>query len=242
MSTMLPAVLAAILVAGLARAVTGFGFALLAVPLLSLHMAVPNAVALTIVLQVAMVPRDVFVSWRRLDRSYLLRLLVWALPAIPLGQLALLSVPAEGARMALAGLVLTGVGMRAAPPPLAGLLRRMPVGVAGFLAGFMGGLAAMPGPPVVLHALSRPDAPDRTRATLLLFFGALSICSLPVLVQSGAADAGLGWLALSALPVLLLADSLGRRLSGYISVSAYHNLSAGLLCLSACLAVYPVLR
>ena len=63
-----------------------------------------------------------------------------------------------------------------------------------------------------------------------------------VLVQSGAADTGLGWLALSALPVLLLADSLGRRLSGYISVSAYHNLSAGLLCLSACLAVYPVLR
>lgn len=242
MTAMLPAVLATILVAGLARAVTGFGFALLAVPLLSLHLSVPQAVALTIVLQVAMVPRDLLASWRRLDRDYLLRLLVWALPAIPLGQLTLLSVSADAARMVLAALVLTGVGMRAAPPPVAGLLRRMPVRVAGFLAGFMGGLAAMPGPPVVLHALSRPDAPERTRATLLLFFGALSICALPVLVQSGAADAGLGRLALIALPVLLLADSLGRRLSGYISVPAYQGLSAGLLCLAACLAVYPVLR
>ncbi|MFZ0099866.1 MAG: sulfite exporter TauE/SafE family protein [Gemmobacter sp.] len=234
-------ILGAVLVAGLARAITGFGFALLAVPLLGLQMPLPEAVALTILLQVAMIPRDVATGWRHLDRGYLMRLLLGALPAIPLGQIALLTIPPDQARLALAALVVLAIVLRAAPAPVAGLIGRAPAPVAGAIAGLMAGLAAMPGPPVVLHALARPLSPDQVRATLVMFFGILSIISLPALIHGGAADKSIILLAVSALPALVTADWAGRWVARRLGSSAFRQLAGALLLFSACIAVYPAL-
>lgn len=234
-------ILGAVLAAGLARAVTGFGFALLAVPLLGLKMPLPQAVALTILLQVAMIPRDIAASWRHLDRGYLMRLLVGALPAIPLGQIALLTIPPDQARLALAALVVVAIVMRAAPAPVAGQIGRAPAPLAGAIAGLMAGLAAMPGPPVVLHALARPLSPDQVRATLVMFFGILSIISLPALIHGGAADRSTILLAVSALPALFAADWAGRWVARRLRSSTFRQLASGLLLFSACIAAYPIL-
>lgn len=230
-----------IMLAGLARAVTGFGFALLAVPILGLWMLLPEAVALTILLQVVMLPRDVAVSWRQMDRRYLMWLMFGALPALPLGQIALLTIPPETAQIALVCLVIVAILLRWAPAPVASLIGRTPTPLVGALAGLMEGLAAMPGPPVVLHALATPLSPNQVRATLLMFFGVLAILSVPALAKGGAANKDTLILTLQTLPALLLSDWIGYRIAQKVKPPVYRGIATAILVVSAVVTIYPLL-
>lgn len=235
-------VVAAIAIGAFARALTGFGFALLAVPLLSLTLDLPSAVCLALLLQVAMVPRDVLTGAGRIDRRYLVLLLAGALPAVPVGQLVLLAIPADAARLILALLILVAILMRAGWRGFTVLMARAPAPVTGIMAGLMAGLIAMPGPPVVLHALSRGLEAERMRSTLVLFFGALSVCGLPTMIAAGVIDRELLLLALMALPLMLLVDLIGRTVAARIPQGLFERMTLGLLVLSAAVAIGSAVR
>ncbi|MEH7830025.1 sulfite exporter TauE/SafE family protein [Gemmobacter denitrificans] len=233
---------AAIALGALARALTGFGFALLAVPLLSLKLDLPSAVCLAILLQVAMVPRDLLTGRGKIERRYLLLLLAGALPAVPVGQAVLLAIPTDAARVILAPLILIAILMRAGWRGFTLLIAQAPAPVAGMLAGLMAGLVAMPGPPVVLHALSRGLDAEKIRSTLVLFFGILSICSLSTMIAAGVIDRDLLALAVMALPLMLLVDFVGKTLAARIPREMFERTSVGLLVVSAAVAIGSVLQ
>ncbi|NVK60323.1 MAG: sulfite exporter TauE/SafE family protein [Rhodobacteraceae bacterium] len=210
-----PLIAAAVLAAGVLRGLTGFGFALAAVPLMSLFVPPAHAVVIAILLQCLVGLRDVVAMHGLLDRQSLGLLSAGALFGTPLGVWGLAQLSPDMLRVVLA--LLVGAGL------LALLLRvRLSPGPgpalgAGMVSGIFAGLAAMPGPPAIAYFLGRAQPAACTRASLMVFFFVTALMALPGLYWSGQLSAGLFVQAVIAFPAMLLgtwAGGLGFRRLG----------------------------
>lgn len=195
--------LAVFALAALTQAVSGFGSALVAVPLLALVVApVPAVVAATMVSLVLTAG-----AWRRdaghADTSAVRRLVLFGLLGMPLGLVALALLPEDGLTAVIAMVLLALVVVLALGLPL-------PTGrsvhpAAGVVSGALLTATGMNGPPLVLAL--RDEPPTRFRATLqavfclqdvaaVVAFVALGKVDETVLVACGAGILGLpvGWL------------------------------------------------
>ncbi|MDB6177320.1 sulfite exporter TauE/SafE family protein [Paracoccus sp. Z330] len=225
---------AATLAAGFLRGVTGFGFALAAVPLYSLTMAPLQAIVVAQILQIAAAPTDFLQNRRSVDRRALGRLCGGALVFAPIGAVFATRLPADALRLAIAAIVLMG---------LAALMARVtirdgkaPAVTAGALAGLLGGLAAMPGPPAVAYFLGRGTEKSVSRASLLLFFAFTASIALAALaLESEVVDWGIGVSALAAYPSMLFGNWMGTRLFQRLGDGHYRVAALAVLFLSAAL-------
>lgn len=221
--------LAVTLVAGLARGFSGFGGALIFMPLASSVIS-PQLASATLLLAdglaaLSLIPNAVATAPKRNP----LLLAAGALIGAPLGTLALVHLPVFWLRwgisvMVLAMLALLASGLRYRGRPTSPLS----VGV-GLVSGFFSGAAQLGGPPVVAYLIGQ-DMPGRTvRASLILFFAMSSLIS--------AASYGLnGLLTLPALvlaglvaPVFALGLFLGSRLFGLASETLFRRVCFGLI-------------
>jgi len=197
--------------AGFMRGFTGFGFAMAGVPLLAIVIAPAKAVPYVIVLQLAMGIWD----WREIKKRAHWPTLPWlmagALIGTPIGAAGLVLMSADWARLAIAASVLLAVvllarGMRFAkmPPPPA-------LGATGMLAGVLNGVAAMPGPPVIVLFLAGPLSVEVGRASMVGFFAYSNAVGAVTAGVAGLLNWGIVFLALVSVPLLLGAQWLGRR-------------------------------
>lgn len=204
--------LAVVLAAGFMRGYTGFGFAMAAVPLLALVIPPARAVPFVILMQLMAGIWD----WREARQHAHWRSLPWlmagAIVGTPLGVLALAAMSADWARLAIAGAVILAVLLMARGFKLA----RMPghpilIGT-GLAAGVLNGIAAMPGPPVIVLYLAGALTIEAGRASLLLFFSVNNLIGAASAGVTGLIPPGTLLLAAAALPVVLAGQWLGRRL------------------------------
>lgn len=212
---------AAVLLAAILRGFSGFGFALAAVPLISLVIAPASAIAVAILVQAIVGVRDILVLRSVLDRPGLLRLSAGALIGTPIGLFGLLFLDAATIRLAIAAIVGLGVLflLRKAHPGSSPNLRlAAPTGI---VAGLFSGLAAMPGPPVVAYYLSSATPAAVARASMMVFFFVTSLMSLPGLALGGLLDMRVIVLALIATPLMLSGNSLGHIAFKRAPSSAY---------------------
>lgn len=168
------ALAAAILIAGgaaLCQSLTGFGFALVMVPLLSLVWDVKSAVVTSTVLgAVTLLPLLVEVR-RHVNVVTAAALLAGSLVGIPPGLLILDRIDPEVLKI-LVGVVVIGASVlayrvrevRAIRPGVASAV------AAGAVSGVMGGSTSMGGPPVIFYLLGAERNMQVFRGTLLAFF------------------------------------------------------------------------
>lgn len=158
------------LLAGCVQGVTGFGGALVAIPLLSLVMDVKQAVPLSILNGLVTTTTMAYTLRHHLDWRKILPMLIGSLPGTLLGTLLLKQ--ADAALISrLLGLVLVAVSLfnlRFAPRPVNpsrfwGL-------VAGFFSGVITATVGAGGPPVIIYATLNDWSKDQIRATLTGFF------------------------------------------------------------------------
>ncbi len=232
-------------VAGVLRGLTGFGFALAAVPLLSMFLVPAQAVALVICMQALVGFRDVVQVHRLVEWPAVGRLSLGAVVGTPAGVALLAWLDPAAMRLAIAALVGIGLAMLLRPgkapipaaegeaPPSRGAL---PTGV---LSGLFGGLAAMAGPPAIVWFMRGGRPPAVMRASLMVFFFATSIIAAPMLVWNGVLDLRVLFLGVCALPVLILSTSAGARLFARTSDAGYRRVALGVL---AAMAAASALR
>jgi uncharacterized protein len=205
--------LAALMVFGaaLVRGLTGFGMAIILVPLLGMFMPPAQAVVLGILLQLLIGPAGLPKILADADRRSALTIGGVAMLATPFGLAALLITPPPVARLLIA-LIAIGAFLAvllpqrkdAAPPAM------LATGLTGIASGLLTGFAAMPGPPVIPYYLRQPIAPAVARASMMLVFFATAIAGSIAATVMGRA----GWHDLS-LAVLLYAPMwLGNFLGG----------------------------
>ncbi|TAM90508.1 MAG: sulfite exporter TauE/SafE family protein [Jatrophihabitans sp.] len=205
---------AAGLAGGVAQAATGFGFALVAVPLLALAATPHDAVVAVTAASAAMSSWAAWRERREVDRVLTTRICLAAIVGMPAGLAALILAPQRVLAYGVAGVALAFLAWT-----LAG--RTVRPGRATVLgAGLIGGAAltstGMNGPPIVaaLHALRMPVR--RQRATLQAVFCLQDIVAVAAFAALGQTSSRVWLYVLCAVPGAVLGwfagDVLFRRM------------------------------
>src|SRR3984957_5513150 len=166
------------LVSGTARGFSGFGSALIFMPLAS-SLAAPRLVAALLLIidfvgATPLIPN----AWRQADRRATGVMVLGALVGVPIGTYFLSRLDPVTTRWIISGfvfalllLLVSGWRYRGKDHPA------ISIGIGG-LAGFCSGLAQTGGPPIVGYWLGRPIASAIARANILLFFVASDFFSV----------------------------------------------------------------
>ncbi|MGN6750392.1 MAG: sulfite exporter TauE/SafE family protein [Xanthobacteraceae bacterium] len=157
-ASIVPAVACSLVIAGLLKGIIGVGMPVVALPLLSLFIDVKSAaMLLSMPLIFGNLPQALEGGKTGRCLMQLMPVFVGMIPGLFLGVRVLLALDANVAKI-IAGLVLMGVGGITLLAPKLQLQSRMilPTGIAfGFFGGFLGGVAAMPGPIVFIFLLAK---------------------------------------------------------------------------------------
>ena len=220
---------AIVFVAGVIQGCSGFGFGLVSSPCLML--VVPPTVAVpTVVMLSAVSTFMIAVEARRHIRPRLVGpIFAGALIGLPLGTYALHVL--DGALLKVfVGVFATG----AAVAILAGLRRPVPNHVAamapvGVAAGFLGGSAAMGGPPIVLFMANQGFPKNIFRANLVCYFFLTNCMLMGLHAFSGILTPTVAGRVLLYVPVLVLGTAAGIRLARHVSETAFRRFSMALV-------------
>src|ERR1700689_2667514 len=205
------------LVSGTARGFSGFGSALIFMPLAS-SIAAPRLVAsLLLVIDFIAAAPLLPNAWRHADRKATAVMAAGALVGVPIGTWFLSRLDPVTTRWIISGfvfalllLLLSGWRYRGKDFPA------LSIGIGG-LSGFCSGLAQTGGPPIVGYWLGRPIASGIARANILLFFGASDFFSVVSYAVSGLLTADAMRFSLLVGPVYGIGVWCGAKLFGRAS-------------------------
>ncbi len=201
------------------QAVTGFGFALVAVPLLSI---VVDPVDTVIV--VTMVGLGLTTIAARRERAHILRapakrMIVGGLVGMPLGLVALIGLEEQALRIVIAVVITTLVVALALRVRLgSGVKAQWGAGVA---SGALLTSTGLNGPPLVLTLQSMQVSPAVTRGTLQRVFQGQDVAAVLAFVLVGRVNLEIVVLALSGMVGVPLGWAWGDRLFGKFSPEVF---------------------
>jgi uncharacterized membrane protein YfcA len=220
-------------VSGTARGFSGFGSALIFMPLAS-SMASPRLIAaLLLVIDFIAAAPLLPNAWRKADRSATAVMAAGAFVGVPIGTWCLSRFDPVTTRWiiscfvgALLLLLLSGWRYRGKDYPA------ISVGIGG-LAGFCSGLAQTGGPPIVGYWLGRPIASVIARANILLFFGASDFFSLVSYAFTGLITSDSIRFALLVGPIYGIGVWFGSQLFGRASETLFRSICYVLIAAAA---------
>jgi uncharacterized membrane protein YfcA len=216
-------------VAGLARGFSGFGAALIFVPLASTVaspiVAAPLLLVVDLVLAAGLIPN----AWRIADRREVGTMLIGTLMGVPMGVWILARADAISIRWTIAAMVAAALALLMsgwrfkgpAKPPLT-------IGI-GALAGLFSGVAQVGGPPIVVYWLSTEPRPQVMRANIVLYFAVSASYTALSYAFAGVLTFGIAGLALVIGPAYGLGLFTGTRLFPLASPHTYARICYALI-------------
>jgi len=231
---------ASALTAGLARGFSGFGGALIFVPLASAAVGPRAAAPLLLIIDAVAAAGLIPNAWRHAGKREVAWMTAGALFGVPLGAWLLTKADPLALRWGLAAAVVVLLLMlisgwryhgRRTPPVTAGV---------GLLAGLLSGAAQIGGPPIVAYWLSSALRADVVRANIVLYFAVSTVFSGVAYVAGGLITETVLVLALLVGPVYGLGIYLGSRLFGLASETMFRQICYALIGIAAALSL-PVL-
>ena len=218
----------AIALAAAVQSTTGFGFALLAVPLLSLVVPADDAVVVSASLGLVSSATIALASRAHGDRVAIGRMLVGAAIGAPLG-LALLEITTgRQLRFVLAGVIATYLVVELRGWQLRHAGRGIEVG-AGVVSGALNTALSTNGPPLVMALHARQLPPDAFRATITAVLAGSGLFTVVLFGVSGRYDGPIAAQLAVALPALGLGYLLGARHRRRLAPATFHRLVLALL-------------
>lgn len=216
---------AAVFLAGLTYGLTGFGFALVATPILVVLISPRVAVPAVLLMSMANGLLLLIASWRDIQPRRILPLALAGMLATPAGAYFL----AHGSAAALKSFIGFVITLFA----LAFLLGfQRPIGEEGpasipigLVSGFLNGSTGMSGPPVILFFTNQGVEQRAFRANLVAYFMALNLVTLPLYALHDLVTREVGMYALAALPALALGTWAGVRLAGRVNPRLFRSIT-----------------
>jgi uncharacterized membrane protein YfcA len=224
------------------RGLTGFGMAIILVPLLGLIVTPGEAVVLGIFLQVLIGPVGLKIIYADADRKSALTIAAFAMVATPLGIWLLKQTTPDVARLLIATIAIGAFLLVLLPQRPGFTPGPKETAATGIASGILTGFAAMPGPPVVPYYLRQQIAPARARASMMLVFFATAIAGTLSSFALGLASWRLAWLSILLFPPMLLGNWLGARSFGKVPAPLWRTFVAGVLGLAGLSAVIRLLN
>ena len=238
-SVVLPLLLAA-MTAGLVRGFAGFGAGLILMPIASSVIDPRLAAAMFLVVDTVITLPLLPSAVRKAHWPTVVPLAIGALCLVPFGAWVLINADVSLLRwaipiliLAMLMLLLSGWRYHGAPIWPASL------GV-GAVAGLLGGVAQIAGPPVVSYWMAGPLPAATIRANLITFFAIATVGSVASYLVGGLFTAEtLGYIAVVA-PVYALAIWLGTRAFAFASDRTFRRIAYVMIALAAITSL-PVL-
>ncbi len=219
--------------AGLVRGFSGFGSALIYVPLMSAVYG-PRIAAVTFVMQ-DIVCGLLFLSgvWKKSDWRQVLPMAASAVFAAQFGTLILQYTDPVALRWALCALVAGVVcilvsGWRYHGKPMLAVTICV-----GLLAGLLGGAVQISGPPIIVYWLGSGQAADVLRANFFAYFSIFSIASFTTYLIHGLVTPQIIAIAIFVTPTCLIGMWLGSKAFGFATERTYRTTAYVIVALSA---------
>lgn len=230
------ALLAAFL-AGVISGVSGFGYALVSVPLL-LTIYEPTTVIVVLafigIFTNTLVVSD---SFRVVQRRALASLLPPSALGLVVGVELLRVVEAVYIELIAGSLVIAFAVMLLRGWVLPGLKGRWGPVIAGGSAGVMSTSTGLGGPPIVMLFAARKLARDAFRATNAAYFLVLGTLTLSLLLVRGMVQWQHLGIAALLIPAAFIGKALGTWTAGYLSGSNFRALTLGITLVAGCVGV-----
>ena len=211
---------AATFMAGLVRGFAGFGTAMIYLPVATQFLPPFWALTTLVLMDIGGPLPNLRGAWAVVNRRDLGLLLAGAALAMPLGLWALSLLDPEFFRWAVSLLALSMLAILITGLRYRGSVNAPMVAGTGFVGGFLGGVAGVPGPPVILFYMARPLAAAVIRATTLLYLFGYDLLMIGYLSGMGRMEALPAVLGLA----LTLPNLLGNWLGGRMFVPGYERL------------------
>jgi uncharacterized membrane protein YfcA len=234
-------VIGAAALAGLVRGFSGFGGAMMFMPVASLLYEPKLAAVWLLIADDAAALPMLPDALRRCVWREVLPLGLAAVTAIPFGVVLLVIADPDVMRWAICSLILVAVLLMAAGWRYQRRLSLPATLGTGALAGLSGGAAALPGPPVVLLWLGGQAAAATVRANLVVFFGLTAIATALSYWWNGLFTAENLLTALPLIPAYLLPLRWGSRLFARSNEQQFRRVALA-LCAFAALSGLPLWR
>jgi uncharacterized protein len=208
--------LAAALGSAFVRGLTGFGMAILLVPVLALALPPVEAVVLANALSLMIGATEIRTLVRDAEPT------AWVIGALvvlttPLGLYALSLTGKDVARLVIALIAFSAFIAILLPRRGEGVPGKLATGSVGVLSGLMTGYAGMPVPPVVPYYAGRELPRPTIKASMQLIFTIAASAGLASASWLGILRWELLLFAAVMLPMILAGNRLGARVSGRIS-------------------------
>ena len=235
----MPVALAALAVfaGAVLQSATGFGFSLVAAPVLFALLGPQEAVSAGVLVGLLLNGLTLATERRRpvvLGRDAR-RLVLWSVPGLGVGALALRELP-ERPLSALVGLaVLAGLAVRLRGGAVAPRPRTWHAPAAGATSGALATANSVSGPPLAFYLLARGATPAAMRDTLAAVFIAQSALALPVLALSATFTLPASVWAL--LVAAVVGQVAGRRAFAWLHGERHEQAVLAVLVLSALAAL-----
>ena len=213
-----------VLLGSLTQGVTGFGFALVAVPIL-VHFADPKSVVVVVLILSAILNFMILLQARRhVILSDAGPIVLGTVLGVPFGTYLLLAISSEELKLLVAVLILIF-----AVPMLLGYSRtfrhvRTASVAVGLVSGALQSSTSMGGPPVVLFMAAQEVEKRNFRGTLVLRSVAASTLSVLALVPSGLVTSDVLIQVLYLAPTMIIGFVAGSRLLGLVPDAAFRKL------------------
>lgn len=240
---LLAPVLGIAFLAGLIQGLSGFGSALVAVPLLALLLPVETVVPLMAMLGTAISAFNLMHLHHAVRLNSVTRLLAGYLLGTPVGLYFLTRAP-EAVILGSLGLFISGYALLslAGRQPRAAWLREWRIGL-GAISGALGAAFSTNGPPVILHVAAHTEwEADRKKATLVVFFLISSGITVLAHGASGLVTGRILHWFLWSTPMLLAGTLTGIRIYRGLGEHDYRRLTFGLILATGVLLVIRSIR
>jgi uncharacterized protein len=233
--------LSMLLAAGV-QGVTGFGSALVAVPLLVFFVPyeqIPPTIAVLMLANNLLMLSEMRAHVRP---RLALPLGLAGIAGLPLGAFLLTQLNAPSFKLAVGVIVLA-----LALPLLIGWRLKLPEhwgvqAVAGFFAGLLGGATSLSGPPVILFLANRGEAKQDFRANLVFVFAMLNVAGIMVFSLLGLMTPQVWLNALGFVPGVLLGTYGGMLVARRLSEGVFRRAVLLLLAILAAALIAGSLR
>lgn len=223
--------------AGFVRGLTGFGLAVILVPLVNLVIPPEQTVLLAILIGTLSGFLGFRGAWANCDKSITSTITVSAIAATPIGLFLLFNTPSDIARLAIAVMAIVAfvaVAIPRAPLPPPG---NAPAILAGITAGLMGSFAGIPGPPVLYYLARDGVPPARTRDAMIVIFLWAPLAVAVFAFLAGKLSWPLAALAAASFPPLAIGNAIGTRFFGRMPEALWRTLVLLIIAASAAGAV-----
>jgi uncharacterized membrane protein YfcA len=215
----------AALVASAVRGFSGFGAGLIFMPVAAACLGPKVAAGTLYVIDTILVLPFVVKAVRLVDWREIAPLGLGAAATVPAGTAVLLYLDPVPLRWGLSLAILGSVGILAAGWRYRGPTRAWLSLLVGALAGFMGGSAQIPGPPVLIYWLGRQIVSATMRANALTFFMFTTVVTGIAFVFGGIFTAEVMARSAALFPVYAVGIFLGGRMFGLASEATYRRIA-----------------